>query len=333
MSDTPLIEAVDVKKVFHVRTKSGKKELKAVNGVSFSISRGETLGLVGESGCGKSTIARLLLRLIEPTEGKVLLDGEDILSYKAAQMKQARKRMQLIFQNPYNSLNPRMTVYESVRAPLDVYHIGTEEEKRQRVLDIFNLVGLDESYLYRYPHEFSGGQRQRIVISRALMLNPDFVVCDEPVASLDMSVRAQVLNLLCHIQRELKVSYLFISHDLSVVRHVSDRIAVMYLGNVVELAEAEELYENPVHPYTQALLSAVLSLKTGEKKSRIVLTGDVPSPLDVPKGCCFCTRCRYATSQCRQEAPALTDIGTGHLTACHLYDQNRSERRRRENGK
>lgn len=321
MSETPLIQAVNLKKTFQVKTKRGKKELRAVNGVSFTIGRGETLGLVGESGCGKSMLGRLLLRLIEPTEGKVLLEGEDILPYSAAQMKQARKRMQLIFQNPYNSLNPRMTVYESVKAPLDVYHMGTEKEKRERILEIFRLVGLDETYLYRYPHEFSGGQRQRIVISRALMLNPDFVVCDEPVASLDMSVRAQVLNLLCHIQRELNVSYLFISHDLSVVRHVSNKIAVMYLGNLVEMADAGELYENPLHPYTQALLSAVLSPGIGEKKSRIVLTGDVPSPLNMPKGCCFCTRCRYADGRCRQEAPKLLEVGANHLAACHLYEK------------
>ncbi len=323
-----LVDIQGLKKNFiTAKTFTGKplKTVHAVDNVNLQIYKGETLGVVGESGCGKSTFGRSILRLVEPTEGKIFYRGEDITTYSKEQMRQMRKKMQLIFQDPYASLNPRMTVFELIKAPLDAFHIGSNEEKLGRVRDIMELVGMPEKMMNRYPHEFSGGQRQRIVIARALVLNPDFVVCDEPVSALDVSVRAQVLNLIQELKRKKELTYLFISHDLSVVKYVSDRIAVMYLGRVMEVADKNELYNNPLHPYTQALLSAIPIPDVDCTMKRVVLSGDVPSPINPPSGCHFHTRCRYATERCRTECPALKTIGTGHQVACHLYEDKGSE--------
>lgn len=316
-----LVEVKDVKKEFiTAKSLTGKpqKIVHAVDGVNLNIYEGETVGVVGESGCGKSTLGRTILQLIPPTAGQILYRGEDITKFKKEEMRQMRRKMQLIFQDPYASLNPRMTVLELIKAPLDAYKIGNNEERIKKVKEIMELVGMPENMMNRYPHEFSGGQRQRIVIARALVLDPEFVVCDEPVSALDVSVRAQVLNLIQDLQKTKKLTYLFISHDLSVVKYVSDRIAVMYLGRIVEIAEKSELYNNPQHPYTKALLSAIPIPDVDRKMKREILTGDVPSPLNPPKGCYFNTRCKYASERCRQECPALHDIGSGHMVACHL---------------
>lgn len=316
-----LLETKDLRKYF-----SGKKGLfnlnppvvKAVDDISLKIHKGETLGLVGESGCGKSTLGRTILKLIPMTSGQVIYNGEDIASYDKKQMWEMRKKMQIIFQDPYSSLNPRMTVYDLVSAPLEVYGIGNAEERKEAVISILNDVGLDKQYLNRFPHEFSGGQRQRIGIARALILNPEFVVCDEAVSALDVSVRAQVLNLMKKMQEKKNLTYLFISHDLSVVRHVSDRVAVMYLGSVVEIADKKDLYGEPLHPYTKALLSAIPIPDANRKRNRIILEGDVPSAYNPPSGCKFHTRCPYATDQCREVVPVLKDVGGGHGVACHF---------------
>lgn len=316
-----LVEVKDVKKEFiTAKSLTGKpqKIVHAVDGVNLNIYEGETVGVVGESGCGKSTLGRTILQLIPPTAGQILYRGEDITKFKKEEMRQMRRKMQLIFQDPYASLNPRMTVLELIKAPLDAYKVGNNEERIKKVKEIMELVGMPENMMNRYPHEFSGGQRQRIVIARALVLDPEFVVCDEPVSALDVSVRAQVLNLIQDLQKTKKLTYLFISHDLSVVKYVSDRIAVMYLGRIVEIAEKSELYNNPQHPYTKALLSAIPIPDVDRKMKREILTGDVPSPLNPPKGCYFNTRCKYASERCRQECPALHDIGSGHMVACHL---------------
>ena len=316
-----LLETKDLRKYF-----SGKKGLfnlnpavvKAVDDINLTIHKGETLGLVGESGCGKSTLGRTILKLIPMTSGQVIYNGEDIAAYDKKQMWEMRKRMQIIFQDPYSSLNPRMTVYDLVSAPLEVYGIGSAAERKEMVISILNDVGLDKQYLNRFPHEFSGGQRQRIGIARALILNPEFVVCDEAVSALDVSVRAQVLNLMKKMQQKRNLTYLFISHDLSVVRHVSDRVAVMYLGSVVEIADKQDLYGAPLHPYTRALLSAIPIPDANRKRNRIILEGDVPSAYNPPSGCKFHTRCPYATARCREEVPALRDMGGGHSVACHF---------------
>ena len=316
-----LLETKDLRKYF-----SGKKGLfnlnppvvKAVDDITLTIHKGETLGLVGESGCGKSTLGRTILKLIPMTSGQVIYNGEDIAAYDKKQMWEMRKRMQIIFQDPYSSLNPRMTVYDLVSAPLEVYGIGSAAERKEMVISILNDVGLDKQYLNRFPHEFSGGQRQRIGIARALILNPEFVVCDEAVSALDVSVRAQVLNLMKKMQQKRNLTYLFISHDLSVVRHVSDRVAVMYLGSVVEIADKQDLYGAPLHPYTRALLSAIPIPDANRKRNRIILEGDVPSAYNPPSGCKFHTRCPYATDRCREEVPALRDMGGGHSVACHF---------------
>ena len=292
--------------------------VKGVDDINLTIHKGETLGLVGESGCGKSTLGRTILNLIPKTSGQIFYEGQDIGAYDKKQMWEMRKKMQIIFQDPYSSLNPRMTVYDLVSAPLEVYGIGSAKERREMVISILHDVGLDQQYLNRFPHEFSGGQRQRIGIARALILNPEFVVCDEAVSALDVSVRAQVLNLMKKMQEKRGLTYLFISHDLSVVRHVSDRVAVMYLGSVVEVAEKRELYGHPLHPYTKALLSAIPIPDANRKRQRIILEGDVPSAYNPPAGCKFHTRCPYATDRCRQEVPALKDVGGGHMAACHL---------------
>ena len=289
-----------------------------MDSVDLTIYEGETIGVVGESGCGKSTLGRCILQLIRPTAGNVLYRGEDITKLNKEQMRQMRRKMQLIFQDPYASLNPRMTVLELIMAPLEAFGIGTMEERVKRVKEIMELVGMPENMMNRYPHEFSGGQRQRIVIARALVLNPEFVVCDEPVSALDVSVRAQVLNLIQELKKKKHLTYMFISHDLSVVKYISDRIAVMYLGRIVEIAEKNELYNNPQHPYTKALLSAIPIPDVDNKMKREILTGDVPSPLNPPSGCYFHTRCKYATERCKTECPALHDVGNGHMVACHL---------------
>ncbi len=318
-----LLETKDLRKYF-----TGKKGLlnmnppvvKAVDDINLTIRKGETLGLVGESGCGKSTLGRTILDLIPKTSGQVIYKGEDIADYDKQKKWEMRQKMQIIFQDPYSSLNPRMTVYDLVSAPLEVYNIGTPEERKERVIEMLNDVGLDKQYLNRFPHEFSGGQRQRIGIARALILNPEFVVCDEAVSALDVSVRAQVLNLMKEMQQKKNLTYLFISHDLSVVRHVSDRVAVMYLGSVVEIAGKHELYDSPVHPYTKALLSAIPIPDANRKRNRIILEGDVPSAYNPPSGCKFHTRCPYATEKCRTEVPQLRSVGGDHMVACHRDD-------------
>jgi oligopeptide/dipeptide ABC transporter ATP-binding protein len=298
----------------------GRGVVHAVDGVSFSIPRGHTLGLVGESGCGKSTVARLVTRLLEPTGGTVLYDGTDITHWKARAMRPLRREMQLVFQDPYSSLNPRRTVGAIVAEPLRLQHIGTRSERRTRVREMLEVVGLNPEHYNRYPHEFSGGQRQRVGIARALVTTPKLVVADEPVSALDVSIQAQILNLLAKLQGEFGLTYLFIAHDLDVVRHVSDRIAVMYLGKIVELSPAEDLHTRPVHPYTEALLSAVPTVETNARerlRHRVVLRGDPPSPVAPPSGCRFHTRCRYATEICSAVEPPLIAHRSGHLAACH----------------
>ena len=320
MEDKTLVKIENLTKNFISKKSFFGKPLSyvhAVDDVSLGIFKGETLGIVGESGCGKSTLGRSILRLTEPTSGKVIYDKTDLVSLSKEDMRQMRKRLQLVFQDPYASLNPRMTVKDLIKAPLDVFNIGNESERMEKVFQIMKQVGLTEEQLNRYPHEFSGGQRQRIVIARAIILDPEFVVCDEPVSALDVSVRSQVLNLLNTLQKEKNLTYMFISHDLSVVKYISDRIAVMYLGRVVELAEKDELYSHAAHPYTKALLSAVPIAEVGRKREISVLEGDVPSPINPPKGCYFNTRCPYADERCRKEKPELRDIGCGHMCACH----------------
>ena len=298
--------------------------IKAVDGINFDLMRGETLGLVGESGCGKSTTGRAILQLYEPTDGKVIFEGQDLTKINSGDLRRMRRRMQMIFQDPYASLNPRMTVGSIVGEPLEVHKIGgSRREQQQRVQELLEIVGLNPYFINRYPHEFSGGQRQRIGVARALAVNPSFIVCDEPISALDVSIQAQVINLLEDLQNDLGLTYLFIAHDLSVVRHISDRIAVMYLGKIVELADREELYENPFHPYTQALLSAVPipDPQIEKKRQRIILEGDVPSPADPPTGCNFNTRCPQVMDICHQYEPSFADVGDGHRVACFLYDQ------------
>lgn len=316
-----LLEVKELSKQFVTdKTFSGKplKCVRAVDGVNLAIKRGETLGIVGESGCGKSTLGRSILRLVEPTAGQVIYRGEDICAFKKEQMRNMRRKMQLIFQDPYASLNPRMTVLELIKAPLDAFGIGSNEERIQRVKEIMELVGMQEQQMNRYPHEFSGGQRQRIVIARALVLDPEFVVCDEPVSALDVSVRSQVLNLIKDLQAHKNLTYMFISHDLSVVKYISDRIAVMYLGRVVEIASKDALYSDALHPYTKALLSSIPIPDVDNRMQRIILEGDVPSPLNPPPGCHFHTRCKYAEARCKQERPELCERKPGHFVACHL---------------
>ena len=317
-----LIRIENLKKEYVVKSSllgKPKQVLQALNGVNLTIEKGECLGVVGESGCGKTTLGRTLLRLIEPTSGKIFYRGRDITSLQGEELRQLRQKLQIIFQDPYASLNPRATVRELIRGPLDAFGVGTKEEREARVVEMAGLAGLDPVYLNRYPHEFSGGQRQRIVIARALILKPEFVVCDEPVSALDVSVRSQILNLMKDLQKELGLTSIFISHDLSVVKYISSRIAVMYLGRVVELAGKEDLYEEPLHPYSQALLSAIPIADVKHIIHRRPLKGDVPSPINPPSGCVFHTRCPYATDRCVNTAPELacTDSVKGHYCACH----------------
>ena len=312
-----ILEVKDLKEYFPVKTGLfGTMPLKAVDGVSFNIKPGETLGLVGESGCGKTTVGRTILRLYEPTGGEVRFDGEVITDKN---IRPLRKQMQMVFQDPYSSLDPRMTVEDIIGEPLDVHHLySSRKERREKILNIMELVGLNAEHATRYAHEFSGGQRQRIGIARALAVNPRFIVCDEPVSALDVSIQAQVINMFEELQEKLGVAYLFIAHDLLVVHHISNRIAVMYLGKIVEIADADELNASPIHPYTLSLLSAVPvpDPVKARQSQRIILEGDVPSPLHMPTGCPFRTRCKYATELCEKECPELTDRGRGHMVAC-----------------
>ncbi len=318
----PLLEVKGLKQYFTINTGLFRStQLKAVDGVSFHIDKGETLGMVGESGCGKTTVGRSLMHLYTPTAGEVLFDGEPVKP--GASMQNFRKRAQIVFQDPYSSLNPRMTVGDIVAEPIDIHHLAKNKaERRDRVHELLSLVGLSSEQATRYAHEFSGGQRQRIGIARALASNPEFIVCDEPVSALDVSIQAQVINMLEELQQKLKLTYLFIAHDLSVVKHISNRIAVMYLGHIVELADAGELYRLPLHPYTQSLLSAVPQPdpKRARAQRRIILSGDVPSPLKIPSGCPFRTRCPKATKECAQALPALEEHGSGHLVRCIHVD-------------
>ncbi len=315
-----LVRAEGIKKTFPVNRGflSGKqKSVHALDDVTLEIFAGETLGLVGESGCGKSTLGRTLLRLIEPTEGKVEFSGKDITSLSPKELRALRQKIQIIFQDPYASLNPRMTIYEALEAPLLNYRCPAVE-RDNRVREIAKKVGLNEAWLHRYPHEFSGGQRQRIVIARALILKPEFVVCDEAVSALDVSVRSQVLNLMSDLQKDLSLTYLFISHDLSVIKHISDRIMVMYLGRIVEIASKHDLLEKPLHPYTQALISAIPKPIVGAKRESDLLKGDVPSPIDPPSGCPFHPRCKACMPCCKKEVPKMRNVGNDHFVACHL---------------
>ncbi len=319
----PLIEVKDLKEYFDINMGMFKtKPLKAVDGVSFSINKGETLGLVGESGCGKTTVGRTLLHLYKPTGGEIWYNGKKLET--PTDIKEFRKKATMVFQDPYSSLNPRMTVSDIIGEPLDVHKLyKTKEERMARILELMDHVGLNSEHASRYAHEFSGGQRQRIGIARALAVNPDFIVCDEPVSALDVSIQAQVINMFDELQDKLGLTYLFIAHDLLVVRHISDRIAVMYLGKMVELADAAEIYERPLHPYSKSLLSAVPvpDPKVARANQRIVLHGDIPSPLNAPSGCPFRTRCAYATEACAESMPPFNEVSSGHFVACHRVNE------------
>ncbi len=318
-----LIEVKDLKEYFYISTGLFKsKPLKAVDGVSFSIKKGETLGLVGESGCGKTTVGRTLLHLYKPTGGEIIYDGKPVKT--RSDIKEFRKKATMVFQDPYSSLNPRMTVSDIIGEPLDVHKLcKNKQERMERILELMSYVGLNSEHAARYAHEFSGGQRQRIGIARSLAVNPDFIVCDEPVSALDVSIQAQVINMFDELQEKLGLTYLFIAHDLLVVRHISDRIAVMYLGKMVELAPAGEIYERPLHPYSKSLLSAVPvpDPKVARANKRIVLSGDIPSPLNAPSGCPFRTRCKYATDKCAETMPEFKEVSKGHFVACHRTEE------------
>lgn len=320
-----LLDVKHISKTFPVKSglfTASKGVVHAVDDVSFSIRRGETFGLVGESGCGKSSLSRTILQLVPADRGEILFEGTDLCKMKKKDLRKGRKDIRMIFQKPFDSLNPRQTVGEIIGAPIRLHRkeAGSAERKKE-VVELMEKVGLPASYISRYPHEFSGGQRQRIGIARALAVQPKLIICDEPVSALDVSVQAQILNLLKDLQEEFGLTYLFISHNLSVVHHMSERIAVMYLGSIVEMAEAEDLYNNACHPYTQALLSAIPDPSVPEKPERIILSGDIPSPVNLPSGCRFCTRCRHAMERCRKERPPFYQIGKGHSVACFLYEK------------
>jgi len=317
-----LVRVENLKKYFPITRGVFQKhvgDIKAVDGVSFFVRRGETLGLVGESGCGKTTTGRTILQLYRPTEGRVYFEGQELTAMKGEPLRRMRRNMQMIFQDPYASLNPRMTIGTIIGEPLEVHKIAKGKEKRERVQELLRLVGLNPYFINRYPHEFSGGQRQRIGVARALALNPSFMVCDEPVSSVDVSIQAQIVNLLEDLQAEFGMAYLFIAHDLSMVRHISDRVAVMYLGKIVELTSRGELYSNPLHPYTQSLLSAVPipDPVVEERRQRIILEGDVPSPANPPEGCNFNTRCPVVMDVCHEEDPEFKEVSSEHWVACH----------------
>lgn len=321
----PLLEIRNVKKYYPVKKVRNGEDIsvKAVDQIDLTVNQGEIVGLVGESGCGKSTLGKTILKLHDITGGQILFHGEDITNYTEKQMRPLREKIQIIFQDPYASLNPKKKVVQSVMTTLDVSGKYTKEEKLKKVIDILNEVGLSEKFLEKYPHEMSGGQRQRVVIARALINDPELVICDEPVSALDVSVRSQVLNLLKDLQKERNLTYIFISHDLSVVEYLCDRVAVMYLGRIMELADKKQLYGNPLHPYTRALLSAIPVPDIHAKKDEIILQGEVPSPLNPPKGCLFSTRCAYATERCHKEAPKLVELtdenGAKRSVSCFLY--------------
>ena len=315
----PLLSVERLVKYFPVNQSFLEKPrvVKAVNNLTLSIREGETYGLVGESGCGKSTTGRLILRLIEPTEGSVRFQGRDVLKLSEDELREIRQDMQMVFQDPFSALNPRIRVGSAIQETMDIFSIGRKSERKARVYDILDKVGLQKDHYERYPHEFSGGQRQRIVLARALAVRPKFLVCDEPVSALDVSTQSQIINLLENLQRDLKLTYLFIAHNLSVVRHISDRIGVMYLGNLMEEAATDDLFAQPLHPYTQALLSAVPHPSPRRRRARVVLSGDVPSPLNLPTGCVFHTRCPLAVGACRDTVPDLRPVAPGHQVACH----------------
>ncbi|GAB3043384.1 ABC transporter ATP-binding protein [Virgibacillus ainsalahensis] len=322
-----LVEAKNIKKYFPIKggiLKHTVGHIKAVDDVSIEVNKGETLGLVGESGSGKSTLGRVILRLLAPTEGNVFFENNNISNLSNRQLRNYRKNMQIVFQDPFASLNSKMSVGELIEEPLLVQTVATKAERRKKCIELLEKVGLHAADRTKYPHEFSGGQRQRISIARALALNPKFIICDEPVSALDVSIQAQVLNLMADLQEEFNLAYLFIAHDLSVVKHISDRVAVMYLGRIAEIAPKKSLYDNPLHPYTQALLSSVPSTDVRHQREKITLTGDLPSPSDPPSGCVFRTRCPKAYDRCVVERPELTDLGSGHHVACHLYDESHS---------
>ena len=320
---TPLVEVRDLKKYFDINTGVfSSKQLKAVDGISFDIAKGETLGLVGESGCGKTTVGRTLLHLYTPTSGSIIYDGKEVVT--KADIANYRKKATMVFQDPYSSLNPRMTVSDIIAEPLDIHKLyASKEERREKVLELMDHVGLNSEHASRYAHEFSGGQRQRIGIARSLAVNPEFIVCDEPVSALDVSIQAQVINMFGELQEKLGLTYLFIAHDLLVVRHISSRIAVMYLGKMVELTSAAEMYERPLHPYSKALMSAVPmpDPKIAREHHRIMLSGDIPSPLNAPSGCPFRTRCAHACERCAESMPEFREVEKGHFVACHRVDE------------
>ncbi|MFJ7828207.1 ABC transporter ATP-binding protein [Psychrobacillus sp. NPDC096623] len=320
----PLLKVEGLKKYFPVRTGLLGKHtgnVKAVDDISFFVNEGETLGIVGESGCGKSTTGRMLMRLLEPTEGKVTFNGKELTNVSKDEMRKARREIQMVFQDPYASLNPRHTIEKILMEPLIVHNIGDPKSRKKKVHDFLEIVGLSSYHAKRYPHQFSGGQRQRIGIARALMTNPKLIIADEPVSALDVSIQAQVLNLMQDLQKELKLTYIFIAHDLGVVRHISDRVGVMYLGRMAELATSESLYAEPLHPYTKALLSAVPVPDPEFKREQIILEGDIPSPSNPPTGCTFHTRCPFKMDICSKEIPQLQEVKTGHFVACHLYNE------------
>lgn len=322
-----LLKVEHLKKYYPVKSSSLKRSngfVKAVDDISFDVKVGETFGIVGESGCGKSTMGKSVIRLIEPTDGKVILDGQDFTALKGKGLKKARENIKLIFQDPYASLNPRMTVKDIIGEPIDIAKIyKTKKERDDRIIEVMKQVGLNLDYLYRYPHEFSGGQRQRIGIARAIALQPKLIICDEPVSALDVSIQAKIINLLKELQQKLGIAYIFISHDLSVVKHIADRVGVMYLGNMMEMADKKALYNNPLHPYTQALFSAIPKISSERIDDKEILGGDVPSPANPPKGCRFVTRCPKAMEICKSVRPELKEVEPGHKCACHLYDNKK----------
>ncbi|MED1780429.1 dipeptide ABC transporter ATP-binding protein [Brevibacillus fortis] len=316
----PLLQVCNLVKHFPIKRGyfQEKAYVKAVSNLSLKIYKGETYGLVGESGCGKSTTGRMILRLLAPTSGSVQYKGQDITHFSDEELRNARKEMQIIFQDPYSALNPRKQIGKAIAEPMSIFNLGEKRQHKQLVLDLLRKVGLQPEHYDRYPHEFSGGQRQRIVLARALAVNPAFIVCDEPVSALDVSIQSQILNLLQQLQEDFQLTYLFIAHDLSVVRHISDRVGVMYLGHLVEEAPTDALFSEPLHPYTRALLSAVPEPNPKKRKERIVLSSEVPSPIDLPKGCVFHPRCPQAIATCKEVVPVLQEMGTGHRVACHL---------------